>query len=56
MKARVLFWTGRRANELPLIEVLQFLEYAEDIFEEYGEMFENAVARGVAEVVDNIDL
>lgn len=56
MKARVLFWTGRRANELPLIEVLNFLRHAEDMFEEYSEMFENAVASGVAEVLDQIDL
>lgn len=54
MKARVLFWTGVTPAELPMKDVLSFIEYSEDIFEEALEMLESAVASGVAEVVDNI--
>lgn len=56
MKARVLFWTGKRASELPVREVLSFNKYAEDIFEEWHELMKSSVAQGVAEVVDEIDL
>lgn len=55
MKARMLFWIGSSPNDLPMKDVLSFIEYSEDIFEEASEMIKNSVAAGVAEVVDNID-
>lgn len=56
MKARFLFWTGKNPSELPFKDVLAFVEYSEEIFEEFAEMIEGSVANGVAEVVDQIDL
>lgn len=56
MKARVMFWAGIPPHSIPLRDVLYFNEYSEEIFEEMKDLFETAVASGVAEVVDNIDL
>lgn len=56
MKARFLFWTGTRAAEVPLIEVLSFNEYSEEIFEEFHDMFKSAVGEGLAEVLDNLEI
>lgn len=54
MKARMLFWTGTPANDIPMRDMLSFIEYSEEFFEETAEMIEASVAQGVAEVVDNI--
>lgn len=56
MKVRMLFWTGTHPIELPIREVIIFTEHAETVFEEYQEVLEAAVASGVAEVIDNLDL
>ncbi len=56
MKARFLFWTGRRASELPIREMLSFSQVSDDVFEEMQEMFKNAVAAGVSEVLENMNL
>lgn len=52
----MLFWTGVHPNRLSFKEVLVFSEYSDDVFEEFAEVIEQAVASGVAEVVNNIDL
>jgi len=56
MNARFLFWTGRPASELPVRDVLTFVEYSDEVFEELQELLKASVASGVAEVLDNIDL
>ena len=52
----MLFWTGVHPHDLPFREVIVFNRHSEEIFDEYQEMMKAAVAEGVAEVLDNIDL
>lgn len=40
---------------MPVRDVLVFNDYAEDTVEEFSEMIKNSVARGVAEVLNEID-
>lgn len=56
MKSRVLFWTGTSASALPLKDVLWFLEFSEEIFEERMDLMKQAVAEGVAEVLEELEL
>lgn len=52
MRARLMFWTGINPHEIPVRDVLSFNDHVEDIIEEYQEMLKNAVAAGVAEVLE----
>lgn len=56
MKVRFLFWTGKQAAEIPIRELFLFNKHSEEVFEEYMELQESAVASGVAQVLDNLDL
>lgn len=56
MKVRFLFWTGKHPHELAIKELFLFNKHSEEVFEEYKEIQEAAVASGVAEVLDNLDL
>lgn len=55
MKAQWLYWTGQHPNEVPIRDVLTFNDHIEDIMEEHFEMLRNAVAAGVADVVEEIE-
>jgi hypothetical protein len=56
MKVRFLFWTGKLPTEIPIRELFLFSKHSEEVFEEYMEVEKSAVAAGVAEVLDNLDL
>jgi hypothetical protein len=45
-----------RAEELPVRELFLFNKHSESIFEEYVDVQKTAVANGVAEVLDNLEL
>lgn len=49
-----MYWTGIKPNELPVADVLAFTEHFSDIVEEHQEMNKNAVAKGVAKVLNKI--
>lgn len=50
-----MFWTGILPHNVPVRDILSFNENTEDIFEEWQELMQNAVAAGVSEVVDNLE-
>lgn len=51
-----LFWTGRSANEVPIRDVIAFSQQSDDVFGQYKDIHKAAVAEGVAEVLNEIDL
>lgn len=49
-----MYWTNLNPHEIPVRDVLAFAENSDDVLEEHGEMLENAVAAGVAKVLEKL--
>ncbi len=49
-----MYWTDASVNTMTVRDVIAFSEYIEEITEEHQTMIKNAVAEGVAEVMEEI--
>lgn len=52
MKARIMFWTGLRPNDIPVRDVLALSDEMEDMIEERRQMMYSAVSEAVADILE----
>jgi len=49
-----MYWTNLNPHEVPVRDVIAFSNNVEDVIEEHQEMLTNAVAQGVAKVLEKM--